>query len=63
MKQIEEGTIEKKIHWSLLMGGAEFIQFFAALAIFHKDDLKSRMNSSFSSNHPGMQFIPFFNLS
>ena len=21
MKQIEEGTIEKKIHWSLLMGG------------------------------------------
>ena len=30
------------------LGGAEFIKFLAALAILHEDDLKNRMNSSFS---------------
>ena len=35
---------------SLLFGGAEFIQFLAALAVFHQDDIKKRMNSSYSSN-------------
>ena len=29
---------------SLLFGGTEWIQFLAALAIFHQDDLKKRMN-------------------
>ena len=33
--------------------GTEFIQFLAALAISHQDDLKNKMNSSFSSYHPG----------
>ena len=32
--------------------GTEFIQFLAALAILHQDDLKKRMNSSYSSNRP-----------
>ena len=31
----------------------EFIQFLAALAILHQDYLKNRMNSFFSSYHPG----------
>ena len=31
----------------------EFIQFLAALEILHQDDLKKRMNSSNSLNHPG----------
>ena len=44
------------------MGGKEFIQFLAALAILHKDDLNNRVNSSVSSNHPGaihpiLQFV------
>ena len=34
--------------------GREFIKFLAALAILHKDNLKNRMNSSFSSYHPGL---------
>ena len=33
--------------------GAKFIKFLAALAISHQDDMKNRMNSSFSSYHPG----------
>ena len=32
--------------------GTEFIKYLAALAILAKDDLKNRMNLSFSSNHP-----------
>ena len=31
----------------------EFVQFLAALAILHQDNLKNRWNSSFSSYHPG----------
>ena len=31
----------------------ELLQFLAVLAIFHQDDLKNRMNSSFSVYHPG----------
>ena len=37
----------------LLLDGAESIHFFAALAILHQDDLKNRMNSPDSLNHPG----------
>ena len=33
--------------------GTELLQFLAALAILHQDDLKKRMNSSDSSNRPG----------
>ena len=46
------------------MGGTEFIQFLAALAVFQQDDFysKNRMNSYFSSNYPGeihpiLQFV------
>ena len=33
--------------------GTEFIQFLATLAILHREDLKNRMNSSYSEFHPG----------
>ena len=33
--------------------GTEWIKFLAALDILHPDDLKKRMNSSYSSYHPG----------
>ena len=44
----------------MLFGGQTFFEFLAALAILHKDDLKNRMNSSFSSYHPGAinPFLP-----
>ena len=32
--------------------GTEFIQFLAALLILHQDNLKNRINSSYSSNQP-----------
>ena len=34
--------------------GAESIQFLAALAIFHQDDMKKRMNSFYSSTRRGV---------
>ena len=53
--------------------GTECIQFIAAKAIFHQDDLKEGINSSYSSHHPGaihpvihialVQLIIFFKLS
>ena len=48
--------IETKINQrsSLLWGGgAELIQFLAALAILHQDELKKKMNASLSSNNSG----------
>ena len=39
--------------------GTEFIQFLAAPAILHQDDLKNRMNSSFFHSIL-VQFIHFF---
>ena len=48
--------IETKINQrsSLLWGGgAELIQFHAALAILHQDELKKKMNASLSSNNSG----------
>ena len=38
---------------SLLFGGTELIQFIAALAVFHQDDWKKGMNSSYSLYPPG----------
>ena len=49
----EEIYIEEKgQRSSLLFGGTEFIHFLA-LAVLHQDISKNRMNSSFSSYHPG----------
>ena len=33
--------------------GTEFIQFLAELAVLHQDDMKKRMNLSYSSNRAG----------
>ena len=41
--------------------GTELILFLAALAILYQDDLKSRMNSSLSSYHPG-EIHPFLHI-
>ena len=41
-------TEEKAVVWK-----TELIQFIAALAILHQDDLKKGINSSFSSYRPG----------
>ena len=38
----------------MLLFGEEFFKFLATLDIGHQDDLKNRINSSFSSNHPGV---------
>ena len=35
------------------VGGTELIQFLAALAVLHQDDLKKGMNSSCSAKCPG----------
>ena len=63
---------EEKAKVVAAVWSTEFIQFLAALAIFHQDDLNNRMNLSFSSYHPGpgaiypflhiilVQFILFF---
>ena len=43
---IEDGYRQKRRQRSSLLfegGGTELLQFFAALAIFHKDDLKKRL--------------------
>ena len=45
--------IEEKAKVVAAGWGTELIQFIAALAIFHQDDLKKGMNSSYSSFHPG----------
>ena len=62
---IEEGCIpEEKAKVVAAVGGTEFIQFLAALAILHQEVLNNRRNSSFffisswcrssfSSYHPG----------
>ena len=44
--------------------GTEFIKFLAALAVLHKDelhqnDMKKKMNSSYSSNRPGIKFCSY----
>ena len=39
--------------WGTIDPGSELIKFLAALALLHQDDSKNRMNSSFSSYHPG----------
>ena len=61
---------EEKANVVATVWGTKFIQFLALLAILHQDDLKNRMNSSFSSYLPGaihpflriilVQFILFF---
>ena len=49
------GTIEKECiekqrqRSSCLFGGAEFVQFLAALAVLHESIWKKRLNSSYSS--------------
>ena len=44
---------EEKANVVAAVWGTECILFFVTLAILHQDDLKNRMNSSFSSYHPG----------
>ena len=39
---------EEKAKVVAAVGGTECIQFLAALAILHQDELKKRMNSSYS---------------
>ena len=52
---IEEGFrhTEDKAKVVAVVWGTEFIQFLAALTIFHQGDFKYRKNSSISSYHPG----------
>ena len=64
---------EEKTKVVTVIGGTELIQFIALLDIFHHNDLKKGMVSSYSSNHPDsihpillidlVQFILFFLLS
>ena len=72
-KKDAELKTEEKANVVAAVWGTEFIQFLAAQATFHQDDLKNmmnctqdnlknRMNSSISSNHPGsihpiLQFV------
>ena len=61
---------EEKAKVVTAVWGIAFIQFLAVLVILNHVDLKNRMNSSFSSCHPGainpflhfilLQFILFF---
>ena len=44
---------EEKAKVVATVWGTELIQFLVVLAIFHKDDLKKWMYSSYSSNHSG----------
>ena len=46
---------EEKAKVVAVVWGTELIQFLAAPAILHQDDLKNRTNSSFSSYHPGAE--------
>ena len=66
--RIEEGFIQNRSAGKgrriRCLGGTEFIQFLAALAVLHQDDLKNRMNSSVSSyppcaSHPFLHIILF----
>ena len=52
-KQRRRIYTEDKAKGVAAVWGTEYIQFLAALAVFHQNDLKTRMNSSFSSYHPG----------
>ena len=45
-------TEEKAKVVALLLGRQIFLQFLAALAILHQDDLKNMMKSPYSSNLP-----------
>ena len=42
-----------KVKVVVTVWGTELIQFLAVIAIFHQDDLKKGMNSSYSSYRPG----------
>ena len=44
---------EEKAKVVAAVWGTEFIKFFTTLAILHQDDMKKRMNSSYSSKRPG----------
>ena len=44
---------EEKAKVVAVVWGTELIEFLAALAILHQDDMKKGMNSSYSSYHPG----------
>ena len=44
---------EEKAKVVPVIWGTELIQFIAALAILHQDDLKKGINSAFSSYRPG----------
>ena len=52
-QNIEEGWRQSKAKVVTYFWGADFIQSLAMLAILPQDDLKKRMNSSFSVYHPG----------
>ena len=52
---------EEKAKVVAAVWGTELIKFLAAPAIlWHQDDLKIRMNSSFSSYYPGANHIILF---
>ena len=55
VQEIEEGYINTEVMAKVVAVGlgAEFIQFLAVLEILPRKILKNRMNSAFSSNHPG----------
>ena len=44
---------EEKAKIVAAIWGTEFIQFLAAVAVLHQDDLKKEMNSFYSLFHPG----------
>ena len=44
---------EEKVKVVVAVWGTNYIQFLAALAVLHQDDMKIRMNLSYSSNCPG----------
>ena len=51
---VEEGFEQRRRQRSsLLFGGQNLFKFLVSLAVLHQDDLKKRMNSSFSAYHPG----------
>ena len=44
---------EEKVKVVVAVWGTNYIQFLAALAVLHQDDIKKKMNLSYSSNFPG----------
>ena len=50
---IGEGFLQKRRPPLLFGGGTDLVQFLAALANLHQDDLKEGMTSSYSSYRPG----------